>query len=95
MKIIFKKERKPYRLRTDFLDCTNYRNMHVACRDSDIYATYLGAYNRSVLINYLKEKFESIVFFEIEDEELSLGFIFDDKAEEAFFLLMTSEGIDL
>jgi len=94
MKIIFKKERKPYRLRTDFLDCTNYRNMHVAYRESDIYATYLGAY-RTVLINYLKEKFESIVFFEIEDNRTSLGFIFDDKAEEAFFLLMTSEGIDI
>lgn len=94
MKIYFKKERKPYRLKNDFLDCTNYRDMHVACRESDIYATYLGAY-RSVLINYLKEKFESTVFFEIENERTSLGFIFDDKAEEAFFLLMSSEGIDI
>jgi len=94
MKICFVKERKGYHFKNEFLDCTNYRDMYVPHRlypDGPEQSPCRGG--RHLIVSLIYENFNSVVFYRTDD--LALGFIFDDKADEAAFLLWSSSGIDI
>jgi len=95
----FEKGRHPYHLITEFLDCTNFRDGYIMFWDS----SGMGKLTFNIIPNNIKEKFKenfcSVNFIKTYtktfDHYNTEFFFFDDKADEAAFLLWSSDGIEI
>jgi hypothetical protein len=99
MKLYFKKERMPHILRTEFIDGINYTDMFVVYRDDTERFASAGFITLQIK-EKIEKQFESVEFISIIDDEYeyyikSIGFTFEDKADEAFFLVWSCDGIEI